>query len=150
MRQATAFVLAIVVAGCAQERAGPIVESICILPQLASVFFDSGGAKVSEQGRDAIGAFIAEYKRRDCGAPAVTVTGHADSTGNDAANQALSLRRAQAIADLLEQGGVPRAKLSVMGRGATQPLMVLPVHPTEQEKAQARALDRRVDISSRM
>lgn len=51
------------------------------------------------------------------------VTGHADSTGTDAHNLALSRRRAQAVADWLVQRGVAPARIEVVGAGSAVPLI---------------------------
>lgn len=51
------------------------------------------------------------------------VTGHADATGNDAYNLALSRRRAQAVADWLVQRGVAASRIEVVGAGSSVPLI---------------------------
>jgi len=52
----------------------------------------------------------------------LTVSGHADSTGSDDGNIALSHRRARSVAKLLETAGVARSRMTVRGFGAFQPL----------------------------
>ena len=51
------------------------------------------------------------------------VTGHADATGTDAYNLALSRRRAQAVAEWLLQRGVAPARIEVVGAGSSVPLI---------------------------
>lgn len=51
------------------------------------------------------------------------ITGHADTTGTDAYNIALSRRRAQAVADWLTAHGVPAARIEVLGAGSAVPLI---------------------------
>jgi outer membrane protein OmpA-like peptidoglycan-associated protein len=51
----------------------------------------------------------------------VDVLGHTDSTGSDAYNQALSERRAYAVADYLSSRGVQSARLAARGYGESQP-----------------------------
>jgi outer membrane protein OmpA-like peptidoglycan-associated protein len=53
----------------------------------------------------------------------VNVTGHADKSGGDQYNMALSLRRANAVKDELVRQGVPAASIVVVGRGESQPLV---------------------------
>jgi outer membrane protein OmpA-like peptidoglycan-associated protein len=53
----------------------------------------------------------------------IGVTGHADRSGADAYNMALSLRRANAVKDQLVREGVPAAAIAVVGRGESQPLV---------------------------
>jgi outer membrane protein OmpA-like peptidoglycan-associated protein len=48
---------------------------------------------------------------------------HVQPTGNDAADQDQSDRRAQAVRDWLVQWGIPQTRLSVMGLGGTKPLV---------------------------
>jgi OOP family OmpA-OmpF porin len=50
------------------------------------------------------------------------VEGHTDALGGDAYNLSLSQRRAQAVMAALEQRGVPRDRLSVLGKGKAEPL----------------------------
>jgi outer membrane protein OmpA-like peptidoglycan-associated protein len=153
VKRATVLLLAILGEGCAGETAGPIADPVCIFGRHAGVFFASGNTIPMEKSKDAIEDFIAGYNHdtQDCGRPAhVTVIGHADSTGDERMNQTLSLQRAQAVADMLEQRGISRGQISVVGRGTSEPMIVLPAQPTEQEREQARAVDRRVDIHSRL
>jgi outer membrane protein OmpA-like peptidoglycan-associated protein len=57
------------------------------------------------------------------GVKAVEVTGHTDRAGADRANEALSLRRARTVRDLLVKQGVPGAIISVQGLGESKPFM---------------------------
>ncbi|MFW8633625.1 OmpA family protein [Cribrihabitans pelagius] len=52
----------------------------------------------------------------------VQVIGHTDSDGDAAYNQRLSERRAQAVADQIQAGGVPYNRLRIIGRGEEQPV----------------------------
>ena len=47
----------------------------------------------------------------------ITATGHTDTSGPEAYNMALSLRRANAVKDALVREGVPAQAISVVGRG---------------------------------
>jgi outer membrane protein OmpA-like peptidoglycan-associated protein len=69
----------------------------------------------------------------------IDVIGHADSTGEDAYNQALSERRAGAVANYLIAQGVMSARIYSFGRGETQPIAS---NATEAGRAQ----NRRVEI----
>ncbi|WP_300007320.1 OmpA family protein [Pseudonocardia sp.] len=67
----------------------------------------------------------------------VTVEGHvADTPGRPEAAQELSERRAAVVADALVAAGVPRGRITAVGRGAAEPL-------------DTRAASRRVDIEIR-
>jgi len=52
----------------------------------------------------------------------VRVEGHTDSTGTKAANQILSVKRAQAVVDYLVNRGLKRTRLEVAGMGDTDPV----------------------------
>lgn len=69
----------------------------------------------------------------------VDVMGHTDSTGSDAYNQALSERRASAVADYLSIRGVQSARLATRGYGESQP-------KASNLDAAGRSANRRVEI----
>ncbi|RXN83405.1 hypothetical protein C7R54_27390 [Achromobacter aloeverae] len=65
--------------------------------------------------------------------------GHTDNRGSDAHNQQLSLRRAQAVADIVVAAGMPAANVQVRGLGAARPV-------TDNGSAAGRAENRRVSV----
>lgn len=65
------------------------------------VFFASGSAEISAQGKSDLAAFAAKAKATQD--YLVVVTGYTDSTGNAAANQKLSAARAAAVTQYLQQ-----------------------------------------------
>lgn len=69
----------------------------------------------------------------------VEIIGHTDSDGAAAYNADLSLRRAGAVADVLQANGVTYDRLKTSGRGESQPVAS---NLTEEGKAQ----NRRVEI----
>jgi opacity protein-like surface antigen len=85
------------------------------------VFFDFDRATLTAQAlttiKQAAAAAKAGNKTR------IGVTGHADRSGSDAYNMALSLRRANAVKDQLVREGIPAAGITVVGRGESQPLV---------------------------
>lgn len=70
---------------------------------------------------------------------AVQVLGHTDSQGEDAANQALSERRAQQVRATLAAAGVDRARITAQGLGEARPV-------ADNATAAGRAKNRRVEI----
>lgn len=68
----------------------------------------------------------------------IDIVGHADSTGTDAVNDPLSLRRANSVRDYLVQHGVT-APIRTEGRGSRQPI-------ADNSTAAGRAQNRRVEI----
>ena len=69
----------------------------------------------------------------------IDVYGHTDSTGSDSYNQALSERRAQAVANYLSARGVSSARIRSQGFGENAPI-------ADNTTEQGRALNRRVEI----
>ena len=67
------------------------------------------------------------------------VCGHTDSSGQEDHNQVLSLRRAQAVADVLTQNGLQAERLKVQGFAADYPL-------APNDTAEGKALNRRTEI----
>jgi len=79
------------------------------------VFFDWNSAVVAPSGREVIALAAQAFK---AGSPVtVQVTGFTDTSGSTAYNQKLSERRANAVAAVLVQDGVPQTNLVVTGRG---------------------------------
>ena len=72
----------------------------------------------------------------------VMVIGHTDTVGGLEANDKLSLRRAEAVRDILVAAGVPGEKIELAGRGERETLV-----KTGDEVAEPR--NRRVEISVR-
>ncbi|KRI63533.1 hypothetical protein APC62_01765 [Acinetobacter pittii] len=70
----------------------------------------------------------------------LNVGGHTDSTGNAAANKALSQRRAQAVVDYLTSKGVDGSKLVAQGHGSDQPV-------AENTTEEGRFKNRRIEFS---
>lgn len=55
-------------------------------------------------------------------APEVTVMGHTDRTGSVAINDALSLKRAQSVRELIRQAGIAVDNMPVFGLGSREPM----------------------------
>ncbi len=85
------------------------------------VFFDFDRANLTAQAVTTIKQAAAAAKSGN--RTRIGVTGHADRSGTDAYNMALSLRRANAVKDQLVREGIPAAGITVVGRGESQPLV---------------------------
>jgi OmpA family len=90
-------------------------------PTSFMVFFDWDRSNLSAQAQSTIQQAASAYKSR--GSARVTATGHTDTSGSEAYNMALSLRRANTVKDALVQNGVPAQAISVIGRGEANPLV---------------------------
>ena len=73
-----------------------------------------------------------------CPTAAIEVAGHTDGDGEDAFNQALSEKRAQAVVDYLVKAGLPASRFTAVGYGSTQPIAG---NDTDEGKAQNRRIE---------
>jgi outer membrane protein OmpA-like peptidoglycan-associated protein len=72
----------------------------------------------------------------------ISVVGHTDAIGDENANLALSLRRAQVVRDALIKGGVPPAEIEIGYHGSNNPRIPTPPGVPEPE-------NRRVEVTVR-
>lgn len=86
-----------------------------VTPPSFMVFFDWDRSNLSAQALNTIKQAAGAYKAK--GNARITATGHTDTTGSEAYNMALSLRRANAVKDALVREGVPATAIAVVGRG---------------------------------
>ena len=102
------------------------------------IYFPLGSAKLDAEGMNVISAAADDFRR--VGATRISVRGHTDTTGSPQKNQALSERRARAVADELVRHGVPASAITSDALGETQ----LAVQTGDQV---AERQNRRVDIA---
>ena len=104
------------------------------------LYFLEGKDALTPESQQVVQQIFAEIARRP--SPEIVIIGHTDRVGSVAANDALSLRRAQKVRDDLVKLGIPADRMQVAGRGEREPLV-----PTEDEVPEPR--NRRVEISVR-
>jgi OOP family OmpA-OmpF porin len=121
--------------------AAPVDNSVCQqlfadLLTKARIRFEPGKADISP---DSLGLLdrLTETALR-CPTANIEIAGHTDADGDQDANQALSEKRAQAVADYLLRAGLPANRLTPVGYGATQPVAG---NDTDEGKAQNRRID---------
>ena len=83
------------------------------------VFFDWDKSDVSAEAATTLDATASML--HDCGYPSVELDGYTDRSGSDAYNQALSVRRAEAVRGYLEAHGVPDTSIALQGLGEANP-----------------------------
>jgi OOP family OmpA-OmpF porin len=101
-----------------------------------SIYFDSGKASISSDSFGLLDSLI--YTAHRCQEAAIQIEGHTDSDGDDAFNQSLSEKRAQAVQSYLEKAGLDAARLSAKGFGESKPVAD---NGTDEGKAKNRRID---------
>ena len=102
----------------------------------ARIRFESGTADIVADSAGLLDRLIETALR--CPNANIEIAGHTDADGDEAANQALSEKRAQAVTDYLVRAGLPANRFTAVGYGATQPIAG---NDNDQGKAQNRRID---------
>jgi len=105
----------------------------------AASMFEFGQSELNEEGKNVIEEYRKNLGPELTDAYMVLVVGHTDSSGPASYNDALSLRRAQSVADYLVSTGANEDAIRVIGRGSREPI-------ASNETREGRAQNRRVDI----
>jgi outer membrane protein OmpA-like peptidoglycan-associated protein len=108
-----------------------------VVVTLGDVLFDTGQATL-KPGADLAINRLATYLSSNSQVK-VLIEGHTDSRGSDAYNEALSERRANAVATALESRGIPAAQVQIAGRGKGYPV-------ASNDTPEGRQQNRRVEI----
>jgi outer membrane protein OmpA-like peptidoglycan-associated protein len=105
---------------------------------MSGTAFAQGGAALRGEAMLQLDA-IATWLHTEPGG-IVVIEGHTDGVGDAAANQRLSLQRAEAVRDQLAARGVAAGRMEVHGRGEDLPV-------AGDETAEGRAVNRRVVVT---
>jgi len=111
-----------------------------LLPERFLLYFESGGAQLTAESNALLPKVIENAAKRP--AVDVSIIGHTDTQGRADQNEALALKRAQAIAELIKKKGLKVHALSVESHGERNLLI-----KTADETSEPR--NRRVEISLR-
>jgi OOP family OmpA-OmpF porin len=77
----------------------------------------------------------------DCPSLSITVTGHADNTGNESFNRVLSRNRAAAVVAYLIDRGIESRRLTARGAGSETPI-------ASNDNAAGRQINRRIEFET--
>jgi len=104
----------------------------------SNITFALNSADLNQQffnALDGVSMVLKEYDKT-----VIEVAGHTDSSGSDQYNQALSERRAQAVAGYLGSHGVKTQRLITIGAGEAHPV-------ASNDTEQGRSANRRVELT---
>jgi outer membrane protein OmpA-like peptidoglycan-associated protein len=114
-----------------REKRGAIITLAC------DKLVDPGQWALNAQGRSALGNLSGRLREQD--GHTILIQAYTDSLGSSAVNDALSLRRAEAVRDYLMAQGVPADRLRAEGFGARRPVAV-------NSTSEGRTRNRRIEI----
>lgn len=103
----------------------------------SKILFGNDEDKISEESRPVI--FRISRALLDAGLDSVRLEGHTDSQGTADYNQRLSVRRANAVAEMFINAGMPRGNVRAVGMGMSKPV-------ADNQTPEGRLENRRVTI----
>lgn len=145
------FITLLTLAGCQSKPQGLTAEQIALLQAQGfkltdngwefgfsdKVLFGNNVGKLSPQSTEIVEKMGKALKSVNI--VQFRLDGHTDNYGEDSYNDQLSLRRANAVADVLAGIGIPRANIETRGMGKRQPV-------ASNATSSGRAENRRVAI----
>jgi OOP family OmpA-OmpF porin len=119
----------------------PVDATVCqqlfsALLAKGKIRFESGRATIDPDSAGLLDRLIETALR--CPTVNIEIAGHTDTDGEDAFNQALSEKRAQAVSDYMVKAGLPADRFTATGYGSTQPVAT---NDTDEGKAQNRRIE---------
>jgi len=124
-----------------KPQAAPVDNTVCqqLFTELLSkgvIHFEPKSARIDPDSTGLLDRLVETTLR--CPASNVEVAGHTDADGDDAANQTLSEKRAQAVVDHMVKAGLQADRFLAVGYGSTQPVAS---NGTGEGKAQNRRIE---------
>ncbi len=114
--------------------AAPVVSKVTFA---ADAFFDVNKSVLKPEGKAKLDDLAS--KVTGINLEVIIAVGHTDSDGSDNANQALSVRRAEAVKAYLESKGIEKNRVYTEGKGEKQPV-------ADNTSKEGKAKNRRVEI----
>jgi OOP family OmpA-OmpF porin len=112
----------------------PVSEKVTFA---ADAFFDFDKAVLKPEGKAKLDDLSS--KMQGINLEVIIAVGHTDAVGNDAYNQKLSVRRAEAVKAYLVSKGIEKNRVYTEGKGEKQPV-------ADNKTREGRAKNRRVEI----
>ncbi len=103
----------------------------------ADAFFDVNKSIIRPEGKAKLDDLVGKIK--DINLEVIIAVGHTDSDGSDTANQALSVRRSEAVKAYLTSKGVEKNRVYTEGKGEKQPV-------ADNKTKDGKSKNRRVEI----
>jgi OmpA-OmpF porin, OOP family len=103
----------------------------------ADAFFSANAAVLKAAGKAKLDDLVGKVKAINL--EVIVAVGHTDSKGNDASNQKLSVRRAEAVKAYLVSKGIEKNRVYTEGKGSKQPV-------ADNKTVEGRAKNNRVEI----
>jgi outer membrane protein OmpA-like peptidoglycan-associated protein len=101
------------------------------LQMSGTLLFDFNSDQLDGTRRDMVARMGRELS--EVGIDTLRVEGHTDDQGSFTYNERLSLRRAQAVAQVLGESGIPIARIAVHGYGHSKPIVHNATETTRKE-----------------
>ena len=124
-------------AGEVQRRYGQLLSVQPAAEQRYTLYFMAGGSELTPESTAELAQVLSRATERPGGE--IVVIGHTDRVGTLETNDALSLKRAQSVRELVIGRGFDAARVDAVGRGEREPVV-----PTEDEVDEPR--NRRAEI----
>ena len=87
-------------------------------PRVWTILFDFDSAGLDADARGVVARILSGWAMKP---DAIVVTGHTDAAGPARYNQDLSERRAAAVGQALEEGGIDPGRITAVGKGEAEP-----------------------------
>jgi OOP family OmpA-OmpF porin len=120
-----------------EARFGPALGAQPSRPTSFTLYFIENSDQLTDASKQVFAGALADIAGHQV--PDIVVIGHTDTVGSDTVNDALALKRAQAVRGLLIAQGLPAGSIVAVGRGKRELLV-----PTPDNVSEAR--NRRVEV----
>ena len=120
-----------------ERRYGGLIAAAPPPAQRYTLYFELGSTQFTPESEAQVDSILQDAMQRPGGE--IIITGHTDSVGDMGTNDALSLRRANAIREMFIKHGFDPMRVDAAGRGEREPL-----YPTDDGVSEPR--NRRAEI----